>query len=145
MPASISPDAARELFAQLRDLTRFIERWAEHNDHAAFIRAASGYLAGANAALAQATDAQSAPVAVVWPVYTNEANERMTGWDERASGDPHDVENYTNEANSEQVIYLTTDEREEFESETGANFDSDTLKPETFTRLHAWLKEGGAL
>lgn len=81
----------------------------------------------------------------VWPSYTNEALERMADWDERASGDPHDVEKYTNEAFAEQVIYLTTKEREEFEADAGVTLEADVIPAGTFACLMRWLKEGGAL
>ncbi len=57
---------------------------------------------------------------------------------ERLSGPPSNLEHYQNESDTEKV-YLSTDEREEFESERGISLEADVLPDGVFDQLTTWL------
>lgn len=57
---------------------------------------------------------------------------------EREHGPSNDLEHFYNEASTEKV-YLSTDEREEFESERGIPLDADVLPDGVFDQLTTWL------
>jgi hypothetical protein len=78
-------------------------------------------------------------IEVQFPLHTKKAEQRLD------HGRQFDVEEYCDVADMKRTILLATEEREDFETDASVSLDEDTLPTETFERLLAWLKNGGAL